>query len=88
MAEIRMTHLVAIDQLADRLGTSVRHLRRLVAERRIPFVKLGGWCASTLPRSRSRSGSTFPVTPRCETRICRQPRPGRPAAREQLPSLH
>jgi excisionase family DNA binding protein len=42
MAEIRMTHLVSIDQLADRLGTSVRHLRRLVAERRIPFVKLGG----------------------------------------------
>jgi len=42
MAEIRMTHLVTIDQLADRLGTSVRHLRRLVAERRIPFVKLGG----------------------------------------------
>ena len=42
MAEIRVTHLVSIDQLAERLGTSVRHLRRLVAERRIPFVKLGG----------------------------------------------
>jgi len=42
MAEIRMTHLVTIDQLADRLGASVRHLRPLVAERRIPFVKLGG----------------------------------------------
>ncbi len=42
MAEIHVTYLVSIEQLADRLGTSVRHLRRLVAERRIPFVKLGG----------------------------------------------
>ncbi len=42
MAEVRVTHLVTIEQLAERLGTSVRHWRRLVAERRIPFVKLGG----------------------------------------------
>lgn len=42
MAEMRVTHLVTIEQLAERLGTSVRHLQRLVAERRIPFVKLGG----------------------------------------------
>lgn len=42
MAEMRVTHLVTIEQLAERLGTSVRHLRRLVAERCIPFVKLGG----------------------------------------------
>lgn len=27
--------------LADRLGITPRHVRRLVAERRIPFVKVG-----------------------------------------------
>lgn len=37
-----LPRLLAIDELAIQLGTSVRHLRRLVAERRIPFVKLGG----------------------------------------------
>lgn len=33
--------LMNIDQVAERLGVSVRHVRRLVAERRIPFVKWG-----------------------------------------------
>ena len=33
--------LVDIDTLAAHLGVSVRHVRRLVAERRIPFVKWG-----------------------------------------------
>lgn len=33
--------LLTIDQLAARLGTSVRHVRRLVAERRVPYVKVG-----------------------------------------------
>ena len=33
--------LMNIDQVAARLGVSVRHMRRLVAERRIPFVKWG-----------------------------------------------
>lgn len=33
--------LVTIDQLAERLGTSVRHVRRLVAERRVPYVTVG-----------------------------------------------
>ena len=33
--------LMNIDQVADRLGVSVRHARRLVAERRIPYVKWG-----------------------------------------------
>lgn len=30
-----------IGQVADRLGVSVRHVRRLVAERRIPYIKWG-----------------------------------------------
>jgi excisionase family DNA binding protein len=30
-----------MDEVALRLGTSLRHMRRLVAERRIPIVKVG-----------------------------------------------
>ena len=33
--------LMTIEQAAERLGVSVRHMRRLVAERRIPYVKWG-----------------------------------------------
>ena len=33
--------LLTVQQAADRLGTSVRFIRRLRAERRITFVKLG-----------------------------------------------
>jgi excisionase family DNA binding protein len=34
-------NLVGIDELADQLGTSSRHIRRLVAERRVPYLKMG-----------------------------------------------
>jgi len=33
--------LVDIEAVASYLGVNVRHVRRLVAERRIPFVKWG-----------------------------------------------
>lgn len=33
--------LVDIDAVAERLGITVRHVRRLVSERRIPYVKVG-----------------------------------------------
>jgi len=36
-----LPHLLTIEQIANHLGVSVRHVRRLVAERRIPFVKWG-----------------------------------------------
>lgn len=36
-----LPRLLTIDQLAEHLGTSRRHLRRLIAERRIPYVKVG-----------------------------------------------
>ena len=36
-----LPRLLTIEQIADHLGVSVRHVRRLVAERRIPFVKWG-----------------------------------------------
>jgi excisionase family DNA binding protein len=37
----RLPHLLRIEELAQRLGVSVRHLRRLVQERRIPSLKVG-----------------------------------------------
>jgi excisionase family DNA binding protein len=33
--------LLTIDQLAERLGITVRHVRRLVADRKVPYVKVG-----------------------------------------------
>ena len=36
-----MDKLLTPQEAADRLGTSLRFVRRLVFERRIPFVKVG-----------------------------------------------
>jgi excisionase family DNA binding protein len=36
-----VAELVDIASVANRLGVTVRHVRRLVAERRIPYVKWG-----------------------------------------------
>ena len=36
-----MDTLLSVDQAAERLGTSVRFVRRLVFQRRIAYVKLG-----------------------------------------------
>lgn len=33
--------LISVEQLADELGVSVRYVRRITAERRIPYVKVG-----------------------------------------------
>jgi excisionase family DNA binding protein len=33
--------LLTVEAAAERMSTSVRFIRRLIAERRIPFVKLG-----------------------------------------------
>ncbi len=33
--------LLTVDQAAERLATKTRFIRRLIAERRIPYVKLG-----------------------------------------------
>jgi excisionase family DNA binding protein len=33
--------LLSVEQAAERLGTSVRFVRRLVAERRIAYIKVG-----------------------------------------------
>jgi len=36
-----MPHLLTVEEAAARLGTTVRFVRRLVAERRIPYHKVG-----------------------------------------------
>ena len=36
-----MDRLLTVEQAAERLGTSARFVRRLVAERRIAYTKLG-----------------------------------------------
>ena len=36
-----MSELLTVEEVADRLGTSARFVRRLVFERRIPYTKLG-----------------------------------------------
>jgi excisionase family DNA binding protein len=43
MSTVRTTHtrLIDIAGVAEQLGVSVRYVRRLVSQRRIPYVKLG-----------------------------------------------
>ena len=36
-----LSQLIDIPTLARRLATSIRHIRRLVAEKRIPYIKVG-----------------------------------------------
>ena len=36
-----LPELLDVNELAQHLGVNVRHVRRLVAERRIPFIKWG-----------------------------------------------
>lgn len=36
-----LPELMTMDQLAERLGVTRRHIRRLVDERRVPFLRVG-----------------------------------------------
>jgi excisionase family DNA binding protein len=36
-----LPHLLTIEELADHLGVTVRHIRRLISEKRVPYVKVG-----------------------------------------------
>ena len=62
-----MERLLTVDEAAERLGTSARFIRRLIAERRIAYTKLGrhvriagrdldGFVASGRVESRSLAG--------------------------------
>lgn len=53
---IPLTRLLNISEVADALNVDVRHVRRLVHERRIPFVKWGHLLR--FDPSRSAPGST------------------------------
>ncbi len=60
--------LLTMNELAERLGVTPRHVRRLVADRRVPFLRVGRfirfdpaqivtWLASSrVPESRSDYG--------------------------------
>ena len=37
-----MMRLLDINEAADRLGTSERHMRALIADRKIDYIKVGG----------------------------------------------
>ena len=39
--ELQIPQLIDIPTLANRLGTSQRHIRRLINEKRIPYLKVG-----------------------------------------------
>jgi excisionase family DNA binding protein len=41
VSSTQLPHLVDISEIAAHLGVTVRHVRQLVAERRIPYVKWG-----------------------------------------------
>lgn len=38
---VSSSQLLTIEQVAEQFATSVRHIRRLVAEHRIPYLKVG-----------------------------------------------
>jgi excisionase family DNA binding protein len=38
---VLLPKLLTMDELAERLGVTHRHVRRLVAERRVPFFRVG-----------------------------------------------
>ncbi|MEO7556544.1 MAG: helix-turn-helix domain-containing protein [Acidimicrobiales bacterium] len=40
-SEPELPHLLTIPQVAEYLGVNERHIRRLVHERRVPFIKWG-----------------------------------------------
>lgn len=48
---MQLRNLLTVPALASLLGVKERHVRRLVAERRVPIVKWGTWFASILTRS-------------------------------------
>lgn len=58
--------LLTMDELAERLGVTRRHVRRLVAERRVPFVRVGRFirfdpAAVTAWLDRARVGALGPI---------------------------
>ena len=61
--------LISVEQLADELGVSVRYVRRIIAERRIPYVKVG--LRSSLELARHRRPAEIDPLAACLTAACR-----------------
>ena len=62
-----LPHLLTLAALAEHLGVDVRHIRRLVAERRIPFIKWG----HLLRFDPTEAESAITATPRVSARCTR-----------------
>jgi excisionase family DNA binding protein len=79
--------LLTIDQLAERLGITVRHVRRLVANKQVPYYKVGklvrfdpneitGWLRTRRVPGPGQHDETVP-SPRYADRVRRQRIPRR-----------
>ena len=100
MSKERLPRLLDIEGVTEHLGVSERHVRRLVAERRIPFIKWGHllrFDPDEVGRGSTKYGFHLPTmsqargnvgVPRWPCRGSETPaRPGRTAVRcEQLPA--
>jgi excisionase family DNA binding protein len=76
-----MDKLLTVEQAAGRLGTSVRFVRRLIAERRIAYTKLGRHV-----RIAAGDLEAFIAAGRVEPAPLLRPVPGRPTARSRRAS--
>jgi len=76
--------LLDIEAVAERLGVTERHVRRLVAERRIPHVKVGrfvrfdpadvaDWIRACRVPARELSHPLLMIESECSSRIARAP---------------
>ena len=66
MTDKKPAPLLDLPAVATRLGVNHRHIRRLVAERRIPFLKWGHLLRFDPPRDR---GLARHDAPTCEPRL-------------------
>jgi hypothetical protein len=69
---VELPRLLDITTLATHLGVNARHIRRLVAERRIPYIKWGHLIRSASTPTRSPPGST--TTAASAELVVREPR--------------
>ena len=64
--------LLTMDDLAERLGVSQRHVRRLVAEKRVPYLKVGRFIRFGPAQN---LGLARVETRRCSEGLCNSGRP-------------
>jgi excisionase family DNA binding protein len=82
----KLPRLLGITELADHLGVNVRHIRRLVHERRIPFIKWGHLIRFDPEDIRAwldASRQTRPTAPPLPSPQCRRPAQAEPARKNR-----